>query len=380
MLFCGRPLSSYGSVIDDTVGDDVLVGTPGDDLVRGLGGSDTMFGNAGNDCIEAGGGNDIVWAGAGDDTAYGMEGDDKLVGDAGDDRLFGEAGADSVWGNAGSDMVAGGPENDALHGDSGSDRVYGNEGDDLVWGGPDGDIAVGGSGNDSVNGDAGDDQLWGGEGEDTLLGSDGDDRLYGQEGRDTLYGDAGDDGLNGGKGIDACYDVIAGATTNNVFFGCEEPGAKDERGDSPLADFDIKGFGLDGDGHTYIQVYGAAGRTLPSGEKTVYAYVVQTDAGIYASDSHEAQHADDEEVANRSWHGHKVVVGPDGCIDEIGSFKSQARLAGDRVTITETGATQILGVLTVRLDLQVDEPDNPPPGVTCLAKVMEVYDEAGGAP
>lgn len=75
-----------------------------------------------------------------------------------------------------------------------------------------------------------------------------------------------------------------------------------------------------------------------------------------------------------------MVVGPDGCIDEIGSFKSQARLAGDRVTITETGATQILGVLTVRLDLQVDEPDNPPPGVTCLAKVMEVYDEAGGAP
>lgn len=150
---------------------------------------------------------------------------------------------------------------------------------------------------------------------------------------------------------------------------------KDPKGDSVFRDFDIKKFGFK-KGEAYVSVYGDAGGTLPSGEKTIFAYVIHTNTGIYASDSHEAQHADDEQVANLSWHGHKVEIDSDGCIEEIGSFKSKAILDGHRVIITETAASEIYKAQTVRLELQVDDPDNPPPGVTCIAKIMEVFDEA----
>lgn len=150
---------------------------------------------------------------------------------------------------------------------------------------------------------------------------------------------------------------------------------KDPKGDSVFRDFDIKKFGFK-KGEAYIEVYGKAGGTLPSGNTTIFAYVIHTNTGTYASDSHEAQHADDEQVANLSWHGHKVEIDSNGCIEEIGSFKSRAVLDGPRVTITETAAGEILKAQTVRLELQVADPDNPPPGVTCIAKVMEVFDEA----
>ena len=124
-------------------------------------------------------------------------------------------------------------------------------------------------------------------------------------------------------------------------------------------------------------MYGKAGGTLPSGEKTIFAYVIETDNGTYASDSHGAQHADDEVTANLSWHGHLVVLDSQGCVEEVDGFKSKAHLDGDRVSITETGVGQILKVQTVELEIMVDDPDNPPPGVTCIAKVVEVFDQAG---
>lgn len=159
---------------------------------------------------------------------------------------------------------------------------------------------------------------------------------------------------------------------------------KDAKNDTTvpgLKDFDIKRYGfIKKTGEAYVAVYGKAGQTLPSGLHTAYAYVIYTDTGIYASDSHEAQHADNEAVANRSWHGHKIVFGEDGCIDEIGSFKSQAHIKNHRVVITDTGATQIFKAVTARLELQVDDPDNPPPDVTCLVKVVEIFDTAELAP
>jgi hypothetical protein len=151
---------------------------------------------------------------------------------------------------------------------------------------------------------------------------------------------------------------------------------QDPKGDSPLKDFDIKNYFIDSDGNLNLQVYGHAGRTLPGGMHNAYAYVIVTDNGIYAADSHEAQHADDEQVSNKAWHGHKVVVAEDGCITEIGSFMSQAKLAGSNVKITATGATQILATMTVMIEIQVDDPDNPPEGETCIAKVVEVFDTA----
>ncbi|WP_415283627.1 hypothetical protein [Candidatus Nitrososphaera sp. FF02] len=151
---------------------------------------------------------------------------------------------------------------------------------------------------------------------------------------------------------------------------------RDAKKDSPLKDFDLKRYGFKKNGDAYVAVYGRAGQTLPAGEHTAYAYVIFTDTGIYASDSHEAQHADNEEVANKSWHGHKVEFNEEGCIDEIGAFKSEAYIKNHRVIITDTGATQIFKALTVELEILVDDPDNPPPGTTCIVRVAQVFDEA----
>ena len=381
-LFCGRQLSSYSQVISGTPEGDALQGTLGDDIIIGLAGNDSIYGMAGDDCLKGNEGDDHIWGGDGDDEMYGHDGNDMMAGDAGKDVGFGGAGDDDMWGNDGEDIMAGESGNDTVHGDGSDDRLYGNEGGDIIWGGAGDDNAVGGDGGDKAIGDEGNDRLWGGEGDDKLLGLAGDDglvgdagndRLYGHEGNDRLYDDLGDDGLNGGDGIDGCYDV-AGA---NVFFNCEEPGSKDQKGDSAFNDFDIKNFGIDENGEAFVEVYGKAGGTLPSGEKTIFAYVIETDNGTYASDSHEAQHADNEVTANLSWHGHLIVLDSQGCVEEVDGFKSKAHLDGDRVSITETGVGQILKVQTVRLELQVDDPDNPPPGVTCIAKVVEVFDEAG---
>lgn len=146
----------------------------------------------------------------------------------------------------------------------------------------------------------------------------------------------------------------------------------DPQGDSPYADFDIKQYFIDSDGSLNLQVYGKAGQTLPQGMHNAYAYVIVTDTGIYAADSHEAQHADSEQVANKAWHGHKVVVDSNNCLTEIGSFKSEAKLAGNNVKISATGATKIISAMTVMIEILVEDPDNPPEGVTCIAKVHEV--------
>jgi hypothetical protein len=150
----------------------------------------------------------------------------------------------------------------------------------------------------------------------------------------------------------------------------------DPKGDSPLADFDIRKYGVAGK-DVYIQVYGRAGQTLPEGEHVAYAYVVWTDTGIFASDSHEAQHADSENVADRSWHGHMLNISEEGCIDEIGGFKASAKIAGTHVFISDTGAKKVFKAATVELEILVEDPDNAPPG-TCIAKIVEVFDEAQG--
>lgn len=160
----------------------------------------------------------------------------------------------------------------------------------------------------------------------------------------------------------------------------------DEKGDSPLPDFDIKQYFIDDDGALNIQLYGKAGRTLPDGMTSVYAYVVVTDDGIYATDSHEAQHAESEgeTTTNKAWHGHKVTIkengGPNGrdCLVEIGALDAESRMAGSNVKIVGASATRIDMVITTELVLLVEDPDDVPEG-ECVAEVVETpFDVASG--
>jgi hypothetical protein len=156
----------------------------------------------------------------------------------------------------------------------------------------------------------------------------------------------------------------------------------DDKDDSPLKDFDIKDYRLSGNGDAVITLYGKAGRTVPEGMTNVYAYVVITDKGIFATDSHEAQHAESEgeTTANKAWHGHKVTIeenaGPNGrdCLTEIGSFASTARMSGKHVIITDVNA-EIESAMTLRLELLVEDPDTVPEG-ECIAEVAVIFDEA----
>jgi hypothetical protein len=165
-----------------------------------------------------------------------------------------------------------------------------------------------------------------------------------------------------------------------------KPQQFDEKGDSPLPDFDIKQYFIDDDGALNIQLYGKAGRTLPEGMTSVYAYVVFTNDGIYATDSHEAQHAESEgeTTANKAWHGHKVEIavggGPNGrdCLIEIGALDAESRMAGSNVKIIGASATEIDMVVTTELILLVEDPDNVPEG-ECVAEVAEEpFDVASG--
>lgn len=171
--------------------------------------------------------------------------------------------------------------------------------------------------------------------------------------------------------------LLAGVSNGLLLTSASADSEKqDDTEDSPLKDFDIRTYGVAGN-DIYIQVYGLAGQTLPEGEHTAYAYVVFTDKGIFASDSHEAQHADSENVANRSWHGHKLNISETGCINEIGGFKASAKIAGTHVFIEGTEATQVFGAKTVQLEILVEDPDNVPPG-TCIAQIVDEFDSASG--
>lgn len=173
----------------------------------------------------------------------------------------------------------------------------------------------------------------------------------------------------------AVASVAIASVANNIPAASAVGDGQDPDEQDVMQDFDIKRYFIDSSGNLNLQVYGKAGQTVPERAHDVYAYVIVTDNGIYASDSHEAQHADDEQVAGKAWHGHKVEVDERGCLTEIGSFKSQARMDGSNVKITATGATKILAAQTVMLELLVENPDDVPEG-TCIAQIHEVFDIA----
>lgn len=164
---------------------------------------------------------------------------------------------------------------------------------------------------------------------------------------------------------------------------------KDPKGDSPFLDLDIKDYGFKGK-NAYIEVYGAAGETLgEENEAIAYVLNIVTKGGeeqTWAVDSHERQHGDTG--TGEEWHGHRVhltdnLATPEldaTCLNEVDEV-THAMMDGNRAIFEDMkgkpiNAKKILSAATVRLQLQVDDPDNPPPGTPCIALVVQVYDTA----
>lgn len=164
---------------------------------------------------------------------------------------------------------------------------------------------------------------------------------------------------------------------------------KDPKGDSPFLDLDIKDYGFKGK-NAYIEVYGTAGGTLGERDEAIaYVLNIKTKSGeeqTWAVDSHEIQHGDTG--TGEAWHGHRVHLTDNPatpeedttCLNEVDEV-THAMMDGKRAVFEDMKgkpikAKKILSAATVRLQLQVDDPDNPPPGTTCIALVVQVYDTA----
>lgn len=147
--------------------------------------------------------------------------------------------------------------------------------------------------------------------------------------------------------------------------------ATDLEGDSSDPNFDIKTYGFKGD-MIFVQVYGKTARTLPAGDHQGFAYVFNTNDGIWAINGHKEAHSTDLP----QWHAERIFA--DGtCIQGIDIGSEQALIiAGNNAMIRADGVSEIYSVASVEFHLLVDEPDNPPPGTDCIAEVVNVFDEA----
>ncbi len=192
-----------------TANDEIIAALDGDDTVIAQRGIDTICAGGGADRVFGGSGDDRIEGGEGDDQLVGelpfvdqTPGNDVLLGDTGNDTLFGDLGNDLLEGGDGTDQLIGGPGNDELDGEEGADIVNGGPGDDVVRGGGGPDKLVG-----DLPGESGKDQIRGGPGKDVLFGGAANDRLFGNGGPDTLLGERGKDRGNGGPGTNRCFTV-----------------------------------------------------------------------------------------------------------------------------------------------------------------------------
>lgn len=260
--------------LQDTGGDDVILGYEVDNKIDG---------GLGNDKIDGGNKNDLLMGGVGNDTIDGKNGDDTIMGGDGDDRLYGSWGNKLFIGGAGNDYLAGGNGFNTYQFSRGwgSDSItagnYSKYGKDIIsftddikpsdiiarrsndsiilkLKGTDDQIFIYGyfgrdiytiqfadgsswdrnkieelvllpsDGNDSIRGTASNELLYGGAGQDTIYGQGGNDTLYGEEGDDILYGGDGDDTLEGEEGDDILYggegnDYLSGDAGNDYLNG-----------------------------------------------------------------------------------------------------------------------------------------------------------------
>lgn len=146
--------------------------------------------------------------------------------------------------------------------------------------------------------------------------------------------------------------IVAALTLSMALTPAFAAVAKDPFGDATNgnADFDIKKFGINSDGNPYIDVYGQAGGTTVNDGDTIYAYVVVTDAGIFAVTSHGGIEDSTEVVDDVEFHGHLVTLDGDGCLTSV-LEDGTAIIHNKRVAVSGTGATSILGALTAELTI-----------------------------
>jgi hypothetical protein len=115
-------------------------------------------------------------------------------------------------------------------------------------------------------------------------------------------------------------------------------------------DFKITSFEIKGRGVMTMYVEGVAGRTIPDhedAENIIYAYVFVTDVGKYAVTSHmgEDSHQVEHDI---EWHSHLVELDENNCVTSITDV-GKAKLHKNRVSVLQTDATELYGVLTAEL-------------------------------
>jgi hypothetical protein len=129
--------------------------------------------------------------------------------------------------------------------------------------------------------------------------------------------------------------------------------------------FKIQDFGIDDDGNPFLTVNGQAGGKTPDKTGDIFAYVFFTDDGIYAVTSHPGVEDSEEVEDDEDWHAHLVKLDSDNCVKSL-KETGDALLDGEKVSVENTKATEVTGVLTALL---VAEGDN-----VC---VEEVFDSKG---
>lgn len=252
---------SYGRADDlnDTTGNDSIVGGAGDDNIRTIrGGSDRIQGGEGNDLIAVNTSytgprepllNSIIEGGSGSDIILGhYTVSNQLFGDSYGDMATliaqGETAPDNEqkgdfisdyylteWGQTSSTgYLYGSNGRDILINNTGMGLIVGSGGDDLIYGDFDGligansnniwdyNITIGtdADGNatytpnitgiditdNTTDGAGNDDVIYAGTGNDFVEAGGGDDEVYGGGGNDTIFGGAGNDFIEGGAGDD----------------------------------------------------------------------------------------------------------------------------------------------------------------------------------
>jgi len=118
-------------------------------------------------------------------------------------------------------------------------------------------------------------------------------------------------------------------------------------GDDP--NFQIKKFGIDQNDEPFLTVEGKAGGTTTDEPNKGFAYVLDTDAGIFAVASHNFE--DSTEVKDDvDWHAHKIKLDSDSCITSL-KEKGDALLRGDKVSVENIDqVSKVKGALTVSLE------------------------------
>ncbi len=119
-------------------------------------------------------------------------------------------------------------------------------------------------------------------------------------------------------------------------------------------DFIIKDYGIGNDGNPYLTVEGTAGGTIPQKDNLGYAYVFETDDGIYAVTS---------DWMYPQWHTHKITLDENNCVGSI-NMNGGAEV-NDAVKVTKTNATNINKVMTAEFTINVFD------GSICATKIFD---------